>query len=198
MRGIVKVTYRQKRPAPDGHAQMGTATPHWARRLRLIAYALVVLVVGVAGTASAAALIGSKQVKDGSLTGHDVKLGTIRGSDVRDHSLEPKDFDVVPKGPPGRQGDPGDPGVNGIAGLAVTTVTRSIPANADTTIVVPCNTPATQKAIAGGTSGFPDLVELRQSAPAGDGFGTQGWAFVLRNRTGAQTVTVQAFCVTDR
>lgn len=162
--------------------------------LRLIACTLIVLVVGVAGTASAAVLIGSKQVKDGSLTGRDLRLGTVRGSDVRDQSLQPKDFDVIPKGAAGVQGDPGLRGNNGSAGLTVVPLTPTIPKNSRVPVAVPCTD--SQKAISGSTSSLPNLVELRQSAPAIDG---SAWGFVIVNRTVTdQTVTLQALCVTDR
>jgi hypothetical protein len=188
--------YRKKRLAGAGHAQMSSATPHWGRRLRLITCTLVVLVVGVAGAASAAALIGSKQVKDGSLTGHDLKLGTVRGTDVRNHSLKPKDFDIVPQGPAGPQGDPGDRGEQGLLGLEVRSLTRSIPANS-TPPAMEILCAVGQKAIFGGAD-LPSQMDMLQSAPAGDGSGS-GWGFLIRNRSSVpQTVTAQAFCVTDR
>jgi hypothetical protein len=165
------------------------------RRLHVVAWAaLLVLVVGVAGSASAAVLIGSKQVKDGSLTGRDLRLGTVRGSDVRDHSLTKSDFDVVPKGPIGPKGDPGDR-INGSPGITVVPVTTTIASTATDTFVVPCTPP--QKAVFGG-SFLPTGVDTMQSAPETDTSHSQ-WDFVIRNRTTAdQTVTLQAYCVTDR
>jgi hypothetical protein len=196
MRGNFEVTYRMKRPAGSYPALMGSATRHWPRRLRLIACALLVLVVGVAGAASAAVLIGSKQVKDNSLTGRDLRLGTVRGSDVRDHSLQPQDFDVVPHGPTGPQGGPGFPGSNGSPGITVVTLTPTIPASSTVPVEVPCTAP--QRAVSGSTISLPSLVELRQSAPGGDGLGSS-WGFVIRNRNVVEkTVTLQALCVTDR
>jgi hypothetical protein len=171
--------------------ELGDRTP--ARRLHLVALALLVLVVGVAGSASAAVLIGSRQVKDGSLTGHDLRRGTVRSSDVRDHSLKPRDFDVIPQGPTGPQGAPGDPGTNGSPGAAAVTVTRTILGKTTATIVVPCTPP--QKAVFGG-SFLPVQVDTMQSAPEIDG---SAWGFVIRNRSSFdQTVTLQANCVTDR
>jgi hypothetical protein len=163
------------------------------RRLRLVACALLVLIVGVAGSASATALIGSKQVRDGSLTGHDLKRGTVRSSDVRDHSLKPPDFAVIPQGATGPQGDPGDHGPAGSAGVTVVTVTPTVLAKSTVTIGVPCTSP--QKAVFGG-SDVPVLVETMQSAPEVDG---SAWVFVVRNQsTTDQAVTLQAYCVTDR
>ena len=164
-----------------------------ARRLPLIAIALLVLVVGVAGSASAAVLIGSKQVRDGSLTGRDLRLGTVRSSDVRDHSLKPQDFAVIPQGPTGPQGAPGDRGSNGSTGLRIVTVTQTIRANSRVTVGVACTPP--QKAVFG-TSELPVQVDTMQSAPEVDG---SAWVFVIQSSTSAdQTVPLQAYCVTDR
>jgi hypothetical protein len=164
-----------------------------ARRLRLIACGLLVLVLGVAGSASAAALIGSRQVKDGSLTGRDLRLGTIRSSDVRDHSLKSQDFAVIPHGPTGPQGAPGDAGIDGSPGVTVVTVTPTILMNTTATIGVPCTPP--QKAVFGG-SVLPLRLDTLQSAPEFDG---SQWVFVVRNlATVDKQVTLQAYCVTDR
>jgi hypothetical protein len=163
------------------------------RRLHLIVLVLLVLVVGLAGSASAAVLIGSGQVKDGSLTGRDLRLGTVRSSDVRDHSLKPRDFAVIPQGPTGPQGAPGDPGIDGSPGVTAVAVTPTILARTTATIVIPCTPP--QKAVFGG-SDLPVQVDTMQSAPEVDG---SAWGFVIRNRTSVdQTATLQAYCVTDR
>lgn len=163
--------------------------------MRLIAGAILVLVVGLAGSASAAALIGSKQVKDGSLTGRDLRLGTVRGSDVRDQSLTASDFAVVPKGPPGGQGETGDPGSNGSPGLTVVPETVTVVGKSTVTLFVACTPP--QKAIFGGSL-LPGQVDTMQSAPETDATHSQ-WDFVIRNRSSfGQTVTLEAYCVTDR
>lgn len=49
--------------------------------------AAVLLVVAMAGSATAAALITGKDVKNGSLTGKDVKDRSLTGKDVKDRSL---------------------------------------------------------------------------------------------------------------
>jgi hypothetical protein len=149
----------------------------------------------MAGAASAAVLIGSKQVKDGSLTGRDLKLGTVRGSDVRDHSVAPKDFGVIPQGPTGTQGGPGNRGEQGLLGLNVVPLTTTIPGNSTTPVAISCTDP--QKAVFGGGE-LSTSMDMLQSAPAGDGLGS-GWGFIIRNRSVAdQQATLQAYCVTDR
>lgn len=47
----------------------------------------LLLIVGLAGGATAAKLITGKQIKDGTVTTADVKNGSLRGVDVRDGSL---------------------------------------------------------------------------------------------------------------
>jgi hypothetical protein len=164
-----------------------------ARGLRLVAVALLALLVGVTGSASATALIGSRQVKDGSLTGRDLRLGTVRSSDVRDHSLKRRDFKVIPHGSTGPQGAPGPRGLNGSPGVTVVTITPTIVQKSTVTIGVPCTPP--QRAVFGGSQ-VPAQLDTMQSAPEVDG---SAWVFTVRSRTSFdQTVTLQAYCVTDR
>lgn len=160
--------------------------------LRLMAAALVVVILGVAGSASAAALIGSRQIKDGSLKGVDIAGSTIRGSDVRDLSLQLQDFSVKPKGVTGDQGDTGDDGVPGSPDVTYVDFSLLVGPNFTGTKEVPCSA---QKAIFG-EAGLPPQMDLLQSAPEADG---SGWDFVIRNsRAVAQTATLQVICVTDR
>jgi len=185
----------QQRKSHGGWPADGPRDRASVRSLHMVACALLVLIVGVAGSASAAVLIGSKQVKDGSLTGRDLRLGTVRGSDVRDDSVKPQDFGVIPKGPTGPQGDRGDRGSNGSPGLTVVARTPTVPARSTMTIGVPCTPP--QRAIFGASSFVAaSLVDTMQSAPEVDG---SQWVFEIRNRSSVdQTVTLQAYCVTDR
>lgn len=185
--------FGQKRRAGRDDRRVGSANPRWTGRMRMLACTLVVLVVGVAGSASAAALIGSRQVKDGSLTGRDLKVGTVRSSDVRDHSLRRQDFGVLPQGPVGSQGDPGDRGISGSPGLGIRNATVHIVSGDKRTFALSCIPP--QKAIAGTTSPIVG-VQLLQSGPAFDG---SSWGFVIRNfNVLDQDVAIQAWCVTDR
>jgi hypothetical protein len=181
--------------------QHGTGPSDWASApaqragagsLRLITAGLVVVLLGVAGSASAAALIGSKQVKDGSLTGADLAGATVRGSDVRDLSLQPQDFSVAPRGPAGDVGDTGDDGLPGTPDVSY--VDHSILIGPDFTgiVSVPCDS---QKAVMG-EADLPAQMEVVWSAPEGDG---SAWDFVVRNtKLVAQSGTLQVVCVTDR
>lgn len=54
--------------------------------------AAVLLMVGLAGTATAAKLITGKQIKDNTVTTKDIKNNTLTSADVRDGALAEKDF----------------------------------------------------------------------------------------------------------
>ena len=61
-------------------------------RIRFAVLAAVALVVSVAGSAGAAALVTSRQIKDGTVTGRDIHAHTITRADIKDGSLQPQDF----------------------------------------------------------------------------------------------------------
>jgi hypothetical protein len=166
--------------------------------LRFVIGAIVVLALVAAGSASAAVLIGSKQIKDGSLTGVDLKRGTVRSSDVRDGSLKRRDFGVVPKGPTGLPGATGDRGISGSPGVTIVDLpldpTTVVPGNSTASYTIPCMAP--QKAVFGG-SDVSTSMQMVQSAPELDG---SAWDFVIRNNVAAnqQPNRLYAVCVTDR
>lgn len=91
------------------------------RRIRL-SYANVVaslaLFAALGGSSYAAISITGKQVRDGSLGGRDVRDRSLTGKDVRDRSLLAQDFKQgqLPAGPQGPKGDPGAPGTAGPKG----------------------------------------------------------------------------------
>ena len=77
------------------------------------------LFIALGGTAYAAVTVTGKNVKNGSLTGADVKNNSLTGSDVK--GLGPADFTagVLPagaQGPAGAKGDTGAAGANGTNG----------------------------------------------------------------------------------
>jgi hypothetical protein len=99
-------------------------------RIRLT-YANVVaslaLFAALGGTSYAAITITGAQVRDGSLSGRDVRNATLTGRDVRDGSLFARDIkagqlpagpkgDPGPQGPKGDKGEPGPPGPQGPKG----------------------------------------------------------------------------------
>jgi hypothetical protein len=80
--------------------------------------ATVAVFIALGGTGYAAITVTGKQVKDGSLTGRDVKNKSLTGTDIRDSSLLAKDFKVgeLPAGPQGSQGPQGPVGPQGSQG----------------------------------------------------------------------------------
>ena len=176
------------------------------------------LVLGSATGAGAAALIGGKDVKDGSLAGRDVKDRSLTGADVRDGSLTQADYTgslvgaAGPQGPPGpkgaqgAQGAPGakgatgapgltgQAGATGLAGVRNVTVVTSSPVvvvwKATAFWGVAC--PAGTKALSGGLTGpSADLVE---SAPQDGGVGW--WVGAYNPFPGQESYTAWAVCAT--
>jgi hypothetical protein len=60
-----------------------TTTRRFSKSVPALFLALAVLIVGIAGTATAAKLITGKQVKNESLTHKDVKNGSLKEADLR-------------------------------------------------------------------------------------------------------------------
>lgn len=127
------------------------------------------LVVGFMGSSTAAVLIGSRQVRDGSIRAVDVRNGSVRGVDVRDDSLTASDvLGGVLQGPQGADGPPGDPGPAGHAALSYPTEERTIVKDQTLVWDVPC--PAGLTAIGGGVSTTnPGIGRMAQSEPTDDG-----------------------------
>jgi len=78
--------------------------------------AVLVLSLGLGGTAAAVTLITGKQIKDGTVRGRDVGNGSLTGADIADASLGPADFSGSLQGPPGLPGPAGPQGPTGSAG----------------------------------------------------------------------------------
>ena len=89
-----------------------------SRHARLSAALLAVLVLslGLGGTAAAVTLVTGKQIKDGTVRGRDVGNGSLTGADVADRSLSPADFSGSVQGPTGPQGPAGPSGPAGSKG----------------------------------------------------------------------------------
>ena len=94
---------------------------------------LTAATLGPAAVASAGDLVGSKDIRNGSIVGRDLKDGSVRSRDIRNGSIQAADLDagvrgiVGPVGPVGArgdrgvtgpQGDPGQPGQPGLPGPA--------------------------------------------------------------------------------
>jgi hypothetical protein len=90
-------------------------------RLSAALLAVLVLSIGLGGTAGAVTLITGKQIMDGTVRGRDVGNGSLTGADVADMSLSAADFNGSvqgPSGPPGPAGPAGPKGDSGPQGAA--------------------------------------------------------------------------------
>ena len=182
------------------------------RAATAVVLAVVVLTIGVGGTAGAVSLVTGKQIKDGTVRSCDVGNGSLTGADVADRSLSAADFNgsvrgpagapgpegaagprgpqgaVGPKGEQGVKGDPGAPGVSGLR-YAISEAT-SVAAGSKKGLYVYCDG---QQVLAGGlsTSAFADQAQLAQSAPLNGGV---GWYVSVKN-AGPSDMTVYGWAV---
>lgn len=104
---------------------------NWLRQRLAFAnvISLLALFVALGGSSYAALTVTGKNVKNGSLTGEDVKNNSLTGRDVKrlrsrdvtDASLQAKDFapGQLPAGQQGAQGPRGEQGPSGEAGTAL-------------------------------------------------------------------------------
>jgi hypothetical protein len=167
------------------------------RSIRFAVLAAVALVVSIAGSAAATALVTGTQIKDGSVTGRDIHTHTIKDVDIRDGSLTARDFaGGSVTGPAGAQGDTGPAGVvgpTGHSGLEYDVTTFTIDPDSYFSQVAPCTT-AGKVALAGGeTSDRPGDTRLEDSAPSDDTH--TGWLITARNANLVARLTVQAWVV---
>lgn len=149
----------------------------------------VALGVSFVGSSTAAVLIGSRQIKDGSIRAVDVHNGTIRGVDVRDHSLAAADvLGGAPQGPQGPDGPPGGQGPPGNAILQYPMEARTIALNQTLVWDVPC--PDGLTAVGGGVStGNPGIGRMVRSSSADDG---SAWRVGIAHDSGVNE-DIQAF-----
>ncbi|GAA2115728.1 hypothetical protein [Nocardioides bigeumensis] len=193
-------------------------TRNLSSRTKLALLLTGALVLGSSTGAGAAALITSKDVKDGSLAGRDVKNGSLTGADVRDGSLTQSEYtgSLVgpvgpqgPAGPKGAQGAQGAPGASGAAGaqgpVGPTGAqgpagVRNVVAVSSGDVTVPwqntafwgVNCPAGTKALSGGLSG-PD-GDLIETAPQDNGVGW--WVGVYNSWPSSHTYRAWVVCAT--
>lgn len=166
--------------------------------VRFVVLAVVVLLVAMTGSATAARLITGKQIKDGTITGKDLRNGSVTGSDVRDGSLTAGEFDGSltgepgPAGPQGPQGPAGEPGADGVSGYEYVVVGVTVPKLGTAQQDAVC--PSGKRAVGGGMSSSSFAVaRVLESAPMNDG---RGWTAAMANTSGAAvTGYVWAVCV---
>jgi Collagen triple helix repeat (20 copies) len=182
------------------------------------AVAYLALFAALGGSAYAAVTVTGKNIKDGTVTGRDVKnrsLGTNKLSATAVSSLTgqrgpagprgetgepgpagptgpagPKG-ETGPAGPQGAQGPAGPPGPSGISGWEYrVSAGLSIPAGQAGWREVNC--PDRKNALGGGASSTSSLIQVSTSAPTNGG---TGWASVFYNAADFLKGTVYAWVI---
>ena len=154
--------------------------------------AVLALMIGFAGSATAAVVVTGKQIKDGTVTTADIKNGTLESLDVKDESLTQADFFETVAGPAGPKGDTGAPGTNGTSGLVY--IVEGADVGKRSTRIVTATCPPGTHAVSGGGSntGRGHLVETTPTNSFGE-----GWRVIYRNTTDtAISAYAWALCVT--
>jgi hypothetical protein len=132
--------------------------------LALIA-AAVLLVVAMAGSATAAALITGKDVKNGSLTGKDLKNGSVGATDVKNNltGSDLKDGSVAEADLAG--GVSAKLNAPNVAGYEIVTATQLVESDSEGTAYVACT--AGKRAVGGGGDFEDDITSaIRGTTPA--------------------------------
>jgi hypothetical protein len=164
--------------------------------------AVVAIVLSIGGSATAASIVTSRQIKNNSITSSDLKNNSVKSADVRNGSLLRKDFkrSQLPVGATGPQGAAGRNGI-GTLNYPSRSVTHANGADGRE-LVAPC-APGTYPT--GGTAVvFEDLGPLHPELLLDQGFKfgpdgrPNGWfAFVADNNTGNDVqIVVSASCTT--
>ena len=170
-------------------------------RRHTTAVAYLALFAALGGSAYAAVTVTGKQIKDGTVTGKDVKnrsLGAAKLSAGALGSLAGERGPAGPQGAPGAKGDPGKQGPigpagvpgpqgpTGIAGLEYRVSSgKSVPK--DQTIGDQVNCTSGKVALGGGVAQFPSGAPMRvvSSAPGGVNGTSTGWSVQVLNQGGA-------------
>lgn len=170
-------------------------------RRHTTAVAYLALFAALGGSAYAAVTVTGKQIKDGTVTGKDVKnrsLGAAKLSAGALGSLAGERGPAGPQGAPGAKGEPGKQGPigpagvpgpqgpTGIAGLEYRVSSgKSVPK--DQTIGDQVNCTSGKVALGGGVAQFPSGAPMRvvSSAPGGVNGTSTGWSVQVLNQGGA-------------
>jgi hypothetical protein len=163
------------------------ATRTFRRRTPMVLLVAAVLVVSTVGGASAAALITGRQIKNGTVTGRDLRDHSLRAQDARAGVVRPG-----PAGPQGatgptglQSGATGAPGSNGLGGYAtvVSPDAVTVPATTSVTSTIAC--PPGSSALGGGVFGadVPSTKSMvvTRSMPALTGTRITNWTVTVKN-----------------
>jgi hypothetical protein len=180
-------------------------------RRHTTAVAYVALFAALGGSAYAAVTVTGKQIKDGTLTGKDVKnrsLGAGKLSASALGSLAGERGPAGPQGGPGPKGDPGKQGATGPAGATgaqgpqgVTNIEYRVSSGKtvpkDGTVGDQVNCTSGKAVLGGGAAQFPSGAPARivSSAPGGANGNSTGWSVQVHNEGGsAFTAFAWAVC----
>jgi Collagen triple helix repeat (20 copies) len=171
------------------------------------AVAYLALFVALGGSAYAAVTITGKNIKDGTITGRDVKnrsLGTNKLSATAVSSLSGQRGPTGPQGPKGDtgergpagpqgvQGPAGPPGPSGVSGWGYVTEGRDLAPDDPQTWQVNC--PGGKKALGGGVhtgNASRYVTWIYESAPAG---AADGWIVGVYHNT-TRTIRMYAWVI---
>jgi hypothetical protein len=156
---------------------------------------VIALVVGMSGSAWAAAKITGASVKDGSLTGRDIKNYSIGANKLSDGAATSLAGDTGPQGPGGPAGPAGPAGPPGPSALGALTVVSSPQTAFLSTDVVKAATaycPAGQRVVSGGGVSISD-EQIAASEALAD---RTGWFVIGIDLAddGGEYVQAQALC----
>ena len=132
--------------------------------------ALVALFAACSGTAVAAKLITGKQIANNTVTGADVKKGSLQATDLSGKAraaLQGATGAQGPAGPAGAKGADGAPGAPGISGREVVVASTNTNSDAEKSALATC--PDGKQVIGGGANVFPndvDDVVVREAFPS--------------------------------
>src|SRR5688572_33444855 len=110
---------RSRTPAPNSpDAAMSTRHRITLRRPRYAdVAATLALLISTGGTAYAAVVVTSSNIKDETILSRDIRDGAVRGVDLRDGSVTGADLDDATEvSLRGQKGDPGPQGERGLQG----------------------------------------------------------------------------------
>ena len=169
-------------------------------RRHTTAVAYLALFAALGGTAYAAVTVTGKNIKDGTVTGRDVKnrsLGTNKLSAKAMASLAGRPGPAGPKGetgtqgPAGPRGPEGPQGASGISGWEhrVSVPGKFVPPDSVGFAEVYCS--PGKKALGGGGESIPGRAAISTSAPTSGG---TGWVVRVYN-VGTQGTTVSAWVI---
>jgi hypothetical protein len=153
---------------------------------------VLALLIGFAGSATAAVVVTGKQIKDNTVTSADIKNGSLETADVKDESLTQADFFDTVAGPAGPKGDEGPRGQDGTSGLVY--IVEGVDVGKRSTRIITALCPPGTHAISGGGSST-GRARLTETVPT-NAFG-EGWRVIYRNTTDtAVSAYAWALCVT--